>query len=147
MWCAGKAQKLLGPALLRVRVRVASAARAKRQSPAAPQNGESPSTLATLTPHHKRLAMPISRAAKRAAASKARQRRYRRAAAGAAEEEREEEPPAPAGFVPTACVYDEDTEDAEDYRAGGYHPVAVRGQRTGGANSAAHCGAPGLAGR
>ncbi len=70
--------------------------------------------------------MPVSRAQKKSAAVKARLRRYRKAKQNdAGSDDDRPKSKAPQTYKPSASLYDEDTEDAEDYRPGGYHPLKV----------------------
>ena len=72
------------------------------------------------------LAMPVSRAQKKSAAVKARLRRYRKAKqSDAGSDDDRPKSKTPATYKPSSSLYDEDTEDAEDYRPGGYHPLTV----------------------
>lgn len=70
--------------------------------------------------------MPVSRAQKKSAAVKARLRRYRKAQqSDAGSDDDKPKSKTPTTYQPSSSLYDEDTEDAEDYRPGGYHPLKV----------------------
>jgi hypothetical protein len=70
--------------------------------------------------------MPVSRAQKKAASVKARQRKHRKAQqVDYGSDDDKPRTKTTSVYQPSISMYDEDTEDAEDYRPGGYHPLEV----------------------